>query len=55
MLIELAKTDRAMSWAVTNNRPDVYEDIFNIRLGVISDWCSYKRLSDKEFIKLTVY
>lgn len=26
MLIELAKTDRAMSWAYKHNRYDLYED-----------------------------
>ena len=55
MLIELAKTDRAMSWAVKHNRPCVYDEVFNIRLGVINDLLDRKTLSDKEFIKLTIY
>lgn len=55
MLIELSKTDRAMSWAVKNNRPDVYEEVFNIRLGVIADWKNYKQLTDEEYANLTIY
>lgn len=55
MLIELAKTDRAMLWAVKHNRLDVYDEWFNIRLGIIDDFINYKRLSDEEFIKLTIY
>lgn len=50
MLIELAKTDRAMSWAYKHNRYDLYEDIFNIRLGVISDFKDYKVPTDRQFI-----
>lgn len=50
MLIELAKTDRAMSWAYKKNRYDLYEDIFNIRLGVISDFKDYKVPTYKQFI-----
>lgn len=50
MLIELAKTDRAMSWAVKNNRPDVYGDVFNIRLNIISEWKDRRVPTDKQFI-----
>lgn len=55
MLIELAKTDRAMSWAVKHNRPDVYEEWFNVRLGVISDWLDRKTLSDEEYAHFRMY
>lgn len=55
MLIELAKTDHAMKWAVKHNRPDVYNDVFNERLGVISYWMDRPKLTTKEFLKLTIY
>ena len=55
MLIELAKTDRAMSWAVKNNRKDIYDQIFNIRQDIMFDWTYRPRLSMKEYLKLTIY
>lgn len=54
MLIELAKTDKAISWAVKHNRPDVYTEYMNERWGIISDWKNYKPLSITEFLKLTI-
>lgn len=50
MLIELAKTDRAMSWAYKKNRYDLYEDIFNIRLNIIADWKDRRVPTYKQFI-----
>jgi hypothetical protein len=55
MLMELAKTDKAMSWAVKHNRPDVYEEYFQIRMGVFLDFKDYKRLSDKQYANLAIY
>jgi hypothetical protein len=55
MLIELSKTDKAMSWAVKHNRPDVYEEYFQIRMAVFLDFKDYKRLSDKQYANLAIY
>ena len=55
MLIELAKTDRAMSWAVKHNRPDIYHEYMNERFSIISDFVDYRRLSDREYIRLKIY
>lgn len=55
MLIELAKTDIVMSWAVKNNRPDVYTEYMNERWGIISDLKNYKPLTDRQYANLTIY
>lgn len=55
MLIALAETDRAMSWAVKNNRKDIYDQIFNLRQDIMFDWTYRPRLTDKQYYKLTIY
>ena len=55
MLIELAKTDRAMSWAVRHDRKDIYEEQMNERFGIISDWMDRPKLSLREYINLKIY
>lgn len=55
MLIELAKTDRAMSWAVKHNRKDIYDQIFNIRQDIMFDWIYRPTLSMKDYLKLKIY
>lgn len=55
MLIALAETDRAMSWAIKHKRQDVYDDYLNIRWGILHDWIHYKPLTDLEYSQLTIY
>lgn len=55
MLIELAKTDRAMSWAVKHNRKDIYDSIFDIRQNIMFDWTYRPRLSMKDYITLKIW
>lgn len=55
MLIALAETDRAMSWAIKHKRQEVYDQYLNIRWSILSDWINYKPLSDEEYSQLTIW
>lgn len=55
MLIELAKTDRAMRIAVRNGRLDIYDQVMQERFAIISDWLDRPTLTDSDYLKLTIY
>ena len=55
MLIELARTDAAMKFAVKRNLLWAYEQVFDERMSIISSWLDHRVMSEREWMKLLAW